>query len=91
MDRNEKVYVIGNIEKFWVQVKKVKTGEIGFVPSQILDWIPNIYLKYISNIWEFEIRSVILIFFSKNFFHSYERARRVGHAYRSLRSQKPGK
>ena len=50
LDRNEKVYVIGNIEKFWVQVKKVKTGEIGFVPSQILDWIVNISLKYILNI-----------------------------------------
>ena len=47
LDRNEKVYVIGNIEKFWVQVKKVKTGEIGFVPSQILDWIVNISLKFI--------------------------------------------
>ena len=49
LDRNEKVYVIGNIEKFWVQVKKVKTGEIGFVPSQILGWIVNVYLKYILN------------------------------------------
>ena len=50
LDRNEKVYVIGNIEKFWVQVKKVKTGEIGFVPSQILDWIVNISLKFILDI-----------------------------------------
>ena len=50
LDRNEKVNVIGNIEKFWVQVKKVKTGEIGFVPSQILDWIINIFLIYFLNI-----------------------------------------
>ena len=35
-----------------------------------------------------ERRPAILFFFSKNVFQPYERARRVGHESRSLRSQK---
>ena len=35
--------------------------------------------------WDFQKRRVILIFFSKNVFHPYERARRVGHENRGPR------
>ena len=38
----------------------------------------------ILNIWDFEMRSVILISF-ENFFYPCERARRVGHENQSLR------
>ena len=48
----------------------------------------NENLQNNANIWNFEIRPVILIFFRKNVFDSYERARQVGQNNRSLRSQK---